>query len=95
MIYVSSSINFLLDASSFIKYHISMVKIQNKSTKDDTPIQELPVACANEAAAVEIVRAVFLKGAGWSELWLQFTVLTAMAAGGLAFATDRFRRSIW
>ena len=32
-----------------------MVKIQNKSTKDDTPIRELPVACANEAAAVEFM----------------------------------------
>jgi ABC-2 type transport system permease protein len=44
---------------------------------------------------LEIVRAVFLKGTGWSELWVQFSTLAAMAGIGLVFATDRFRRSIW
>lgn len=43
---------------------------------------------------LEIVRAIFLKGAGIRELWFQFTVLTVMAAGGLVFATRRFRRTL-
>lgn len=32
-----------------------MAKIQNQSTKGDTPIQELPAACADEAVAVEFM----------------------------------------
>ena len=32
-----------------------MSKIQNRSTKDDTPSQELPAACADEAVAVEFM----------------------------------------
>ncbi|MCH9025889.1 MAG: IS1595 family transposase [Proteobacteria bacterium] len=32
-----------------------MSKIQNQSTKGDTPIQDLPTACANEAVAVEFM----------------------------------------
>lgn len=43
---------------------------------------------------LEIVRGIFLKGAGPAELWLQFTVLTGMASGGPALATRRFRRSL-
>ena len=39
---------------------------------------------------LEIVRAIFLKGSGFSELWVQFTVLGAMAAGGVMMATRRF-----
>ena len=40
---------------------------------------------------LEIVRAIFLKGSGFSELWVQFTVLGAMAVGGVLMATRRFR----
>lgn len=43
---------------------------------------------------LEIVRGVFLKGAGLAELWIQFTVLLGMAVGGLALATNRFRRTL-
>ena len=43
---------------------------------------------------LEIVRGVFLKGAGLRELWVQFTVLTAMAVTGLFVATRRFRRTL-
>lgn len=43
---------------------------------------------------LEIVRGVFLKDAPWSLLWHQFVTLAVMAAGGLWFATVRFRRSI-
>ena len=40
---------------------------------------------------LEIVRAVFLKGTGYSVLWPQFLILTAMATTGLWAATVRFR----
>ena len=43
---------------------------------------------------LEIVRAVFLKGAGFGELWVQFVTLTGMAAAGLLYATRRFQRSM-
>jgi len=43
---------------------------------------------------LEIVRAIFLKGSGVRELWPQFLVLTAMAAGGVALATRRFRKTL-
>jgi ABC-2 type transport system permease protein len=43
---------------------------------------------------LEIVRGIFLKGAGLGELWVQYSVLAAMASGGLALATARFRRSL-
>ncbi len=43
---------------------------------------------------IEIVRAIFLKGAGLSDLWIQFTVLATMAAGGLVIATKRFRSTL-
>jgi len=43
---------------------------------------------------LEIVRGIFLKGAGLAELWLQFLVLLAMAAGGLVLATRRFRATL-
>lgn len=43
---------------------------------------------------LEIVRGVFLKGAGLRELWVQFTVLTGMAVTGLFVATRRFRRTL-
>lgn len=43
---------------------------------------------------LEIVRGVFLKGDGLAELWIQFTVLLAMAIGGLIMATRRFRASL-
>lgn len=32
-----------------------MVKVQNKSTKDDTPVNDLPGACADETKAVEFM----------------------------------------
>jgi len=43
---------------------------------------------------LEIVRGIFLKGAGVRELWVQFSVLGSMAAGGLFVATRRFRRTL-
>jgi len=43
---------------------------------------------------LEIVRGIFLKGAGLRELWVQFTVLTGMATTGLFVATRRFRRTL-
>ncbi len=43
---------------------------------------------------LEIVRGIFLKGAGVADLTVQFGVLTAMAAGGLVGATRRFRASL-
>lgn len=43
---------------------------------------------------LEIVRAIFLKGAGLADVWAQLTVLTAMAAAGLGYAIRRFRASI-
>ena len=42
---------------------------------------------------IEMVRAIFLKGAGLTELWSQFLVLGAMAVALLAYATRRFRAS--
>jgi ABC-2 type transport system permease protein len=41
-----------------------------------------------------MVRGIFLKGHGVAELWLQFTILAAMATLVLLGATARFRRSI-
>ncbi len=43
---------------------------------------------------LEVVRAIFLKGAGMRELWLQYLALTGMAIGALWVATVRFRRAI-
>ena len=43
---------------------------------------------------LEVVRAIFLKGAGVAEIWVQMAVLAAMAAAGLAYAVRRFRVSI-
>lgn len=43
---------------------------------------------------LEIVRAVFLKGAGIAELRVQFLVLAAMAVTGLVVATRRFKATL-
>lgn len=43
---------------------------------------------------LEVVRAVFLKGAGITDLWRQYAALTIMAAGTLWLATVRFRRTV-
>lgn len=43
---------------------------------------------------LEVIRAIFLKGSGVRELWPQFAFLAAMAAGGLALATRRFRATL-
>ncbi len=43
---------------------------------------------------LEIVRAIFLKGAGVGELWRQYTFLVVMAAGGLWLAVRRFQASV-
>lgn len=43
---------------------------------------------------LEIVRGIFLKGSGVAQLWVQYTVLLAMAVAGLALATRRFRASL-
>lgn len=65
-----------------------------------SPIETMPTAfqwatTLNPARHfLEIVRGVFLKGTGFTALWPQFAALGAMAVGGLALATDRFRHSI-
>lgn len=43
---------------------------------------------------LDIVRGIFLKGTGLGELWPQFAALAVTSVGGLALATNRFRRSI-
>jgi len=43
---------------------------------------------------LEIIRDLFLKGAGLTDLWVQFVALAAMAAGGLALAIARFKASL-
>ncbi|MBT8397486.1 MAG: ABC transporter permease [Gemmatimonadetes bacterium] len=43
---------------------------------------------------MEMVRNIFLKGHGFSELWLHFTVLTFMAILALLAAGSRFRKSL-
>jgi ABC-2 type transport system permease protein len=43
---------------------------------------------------LEIVRGIFLRGAGVADLWVQFTVLGSMAVAGLALATWRFRATL-
>jgi ABC-2 type transport system permease protein len=43
---------------------------------------------------LEIVRAIFLKGAGLGALWHQFLALLLMGAGLLALATSRFRKTV-
>lgn len=43
---------------------------------------------------LEVVRSIFLKGAGLTELWRQFTILALMAVAGIAFATRRFRATL-
>ncbi len=40
---------------------------------------------------LEVVRSIFLKGAGIRELWQQFAILGLMAAAGITFAARRFR----
>jgi ABC-2 type transport system permease protein len=41
-----------------------------------------------------VVRAIFLKGAGFHELWLQFSILGAMAVIGVVGATRRFKSTL-
>jgi ABC-2 type transport system permease protein len=43
---------------------------------------------------LEIVRGIFLRGAGIGELWVQLTTLTAMATAGLGVAAWRFRATL-
>jgi ABC-2 type transport system permease protein len=43
---------------------------------------------------LEIVRALFLKGAGLAELWPQFAALLILGTAGMAVAIRRFARSI-
>ena len=43
---------------------------------------------------IHVIRAVFLKGAGLRELWIQFVVLGFMAVTTLAIATHRFRAAL-
>lgn len=43
---------------------------------------------------LEVVRAIFLKGAGVGDLWRQLLVLATMAMAGIAYAVRRFRMSI-
>jgi ABC-2 type transport system permease protein len=41
-----------------------------------------------------VVRAIFLKGDGVVELWREYVILVAMAAGALVFSVTRFRRTV-
>jgi ABC-2 type transport system permease protein len=43
---------------------------------------------------LEIVRTIFLKGAGLEALWLQYAALTVMGGGILSFAAARFQKRI-
>jgi ABC-2 type transport system permease protein len=43
---------------------------------------------------LEIVRAVFLKAAGFEALWFQFTALTVMGAAVMLVAASRFRKTV-
>jgi ABC-2 type transport system permease protein len=43
---------------------------------------------------LEIVRAIFLKGAGIADLWIQYAALTVMAVGATWLAIVRFSRSM-
>ncbi len=43
---------------------------------------------------LEIVRAIFLKGSGIADLWLQYTIVAAMAAALISLAISRFRRTL-
>ncbi|MEO5510590.1 MAG: ABC transporter permease [Longimicrobiales bacterium] len=43
---------------------------------------------------LEIVRAIFLKGAGFADIWPQLLVITVMALSVLLFASWRFRRTL-
>ena len=43
---------------------------------------------------LEIVRAIFLKGAGLDALWPQFLALLVMGTGLLGFATTRFHKTV-
>ncbi len=43
---------------------------------------------------LEIVRAVFLKGAGLTSLWPQYLALLLMGVGILGFASTRFRKTV-
>ncbi len=43
---------------------------------------------------LDIVRAVFLKSAGFADVWASMSVLLLMAIAGLSFATRRFRATL-
>lgn len=43
---------------------------------------------------LDIVRDLFLKGAGFADLWFPFAILAGMAAAGLWLATWRFRKGL-
>lgn len=43
---------------------------------------------------LEVIRAIFLKGAGFRELWPQFSLLAAMATAGVIGATRRFKATL-
>lgn len=43
---------------------------------------------------LEIVRGIFLKGAGVTAMWVQFLTLFALGAGVLGFAASRFRKQV-
>ncbi len=65
-----------------------------------TPIHSMPswmqaVTYANPMRYyVEVLRAILLKGAGLGALWVHFVVLAAVGLAILAFASNRFRKSM-
>jgi ABC-2 type transport system permease protein len=64
------------------------------------PVETMPVPFQHLTLAnplrhfLEIVRGVFLRGAGFPELAIQFAVLAVMSLTGLALATRRFHRTL-
>ena len=43
---------------------------------------------------LDIVRAVFLKSAGFPDVWMSIAILLVMAVAGLSFATRKFRTAL-
>jgi len=63
------------------------------------PIQNMPVVLRYLTVLdpirhfLEVVRGVFLRGAGWEVMWRQIVILFAMGVSVLWFATTRFRKT--
>jgi ABC-2 type transport system permease protein len=64
------------------------------------PVDNMPVWAQWISAAdpvryiMDIVRGIFLKGAGWSDLWIELTVLTGMGVLAFGSAVQRFQKRL-